>query len=293
MIPIRERLHSLRIILSDGAMGTVLIQSRAGTPGDIVRLNLERPALIEDIHRKYVSAGAEILHTNTFPCTSSILGTRDKSPDESETIRRAVEIAGSAARGRCYVAGSIGPAGIAQPETVRLADAMNIQAEAFSCSGVDLVSIETMTNLSEALLALKSIRDVDAALPVAVTFAFIATKNGFESLGGEGLDRCVDDLLGAGADILGANCVTIDDAVPIAERIRRITDAPLSIQPSAGLPIDKDGIPVYPDSLEYMTGKLSGLLARGISIIGGCCGTTPEYIGSFKRFLDEHYSETI
>ena len=153
--------------------------------------------------------------------------------------------------------------------------------------GVDLICIETMTDLQEIMLAVKAAKSVSLRTPVMATMTFDKVPKGFYTIMGVNIEKTVEGLTEAGADIIGSNCGHgIDDMIEIAKQIKTISSKPIVIQSNAGLPENKDNEIVYRESPSYFAEKTIELIEAGVSIIGGCCGTTPEHIGAIRKVVD-------
>jgi 5-methyltetrahydrofolate--homocysteine methyltransferase len=154
-------------------------------------------------------------------------------------------------------------------------------------AGVDIVCIETMTDISEAKIALKAAKTISSSTPVIVTMTFDYTPRGFYTIMGVNIEETARELEEAGADIIGSNCGNgIENMIIIANEFKQYTTLPLIIQANAGIPQIKDNIAIYPETPEFMAGKAQELVTSGISIIGGCCGTTPEHIRAIRKMFD-------
>ncbi len=162
------------------------------------------------------------------------------------------------------------------------------QIRALVNAGVDMICIETMTDLKEASLAIKAAKSVSQTIPVAATMTFDLTPNGFFTIMGTGIEQPAAGLAEAGADIIGSNCGNgIENMIMIAEEFKKRTSLPVMIQSNAGLPVVKGEKIVYPETPEFMAEGCKKLLQIGVTIIGGCCGTTPDHIAAFKKLIDE------
>ena len=147
-----------------------------------------------------------------------------------------------------------------------------------------------MTDLAEALLALKAAKSVTSLVPVCVTMTFDATPRGFLTVMGTGVDKAIEGLTEAGADVIGSNCGNgIENMVRVAEQFVGKTSLPVIIRSNAGIPVLKDGGIVYPESPEFMSEQGRRLLTMGVKIIGGCCGTTPDHVAALRRLRDTFY----
>jgi 5-methyltetrahydrofolate--homocysteine methyltransferase len=166
-------------------------------------------------------------------------------------------------------------------------DSYRRQMEALVSAGVDCVLIETMLDINEAKLAISAAKDVSADLPVTATMTFDAIPRGFYTIMGVDVAAAVSGLVEAGADVIGSNCGNgIEKMVEIARAFRDVTDHPLIIQSNAGLPEIEDGSVVYRETPAFMAERVQELLEIGVSIVGGCCGTTPDHIRAFRSSAD-------
>jgi len=276
-------------ILCDGAMGTLLYSKGIFINRCYDELNLSQPELIAGIHADYVASGADILETNTFGANSFRLA-RHGCQDRLADINRAgVELARRARRGtNVYVAGAVGPLGIRiEPlgktarEEARAAFATQIRV--LVDAGVDLLILETFGYLGELHQAILAAREVDANIPVVAQVTIDEDGN---CLDGSSPEHYGARLTEWRADVIGCNCsvgpVAMLDAL---ERLRAVTPKPLSAQPNAGIPRSVEGRNIYLCSPEYMASYTKKFVNVGVSLVGGCCGTTPEHIHSMKAAL--------
>ncbi len=292
MEPLLQRLQRGRPVVADGAWGTMLMERglEPGRPPETI--NLERPELLTEIGSLYLEAGAEILTTNTFG--GSPLKLRQHGLDgRAESINRAaVEAVRSIAAERAWISGSIGPTGaILKPYGDAgeddVYDGFQRQVEALAEAGADLLCVETMTDLREAELALKATRNVAPELPAVATMTFDPTPRGFFTIMGVGVEQAARGLRDAGADVVGSNCGNGSETmVEIAREFRARTRLPLIIQPNAGLPQNRGGRVVYPETPEFMAQKALELLELGVAVIGGCCGSTPDHIREIRNRIE-------
>jgi len=284
---LEELLRSAPVIL-DGAWGTQL--QRRGLPvgGCPDEWNLSHPEKVEEVARAYVEAGSQIILTNTFGSNAVTLE-RYGLADRVEAINRAgVEISRRAAAGRAKVFASIGPSGVMlmmgdkTPDQLRMAFA--VQAEALAQAGADGLVIETMSDPAEALLALEAAKAT--GLPVAVCMTFDSGKNRDRTMMGTTPEQAAEQLTAAGADVIGANCGAGPETyVQICRRLKSATDRPIWIKPNAGLPEVVNGQTIYRLSCDDFASFVPQLIDAGASFIGGCCGTTPEFIRAICRVL--------
>lgn len=286
--PFLETLSS-GVLLCDGAMGTYLYER--GVPFDhcFPEQNLVAPQLIEEVHREYVEAGADILETNTYTANRFQLEHFGLDGEVRKINIRGCRIARQAAEGRCYVAGSVGPLGkslepIGVLAYARAVDAFREQMEALAEGGADLLMIETISDLVEMEAALEAAQTV-GDLPVVVQKTF--TEDG-RTLMGELPHEVVARAEAAGADAVGANCtVGPQRMLDIIERMASRAVIPLVAQPTAGLPRLIDGHITYFAEPDYMAYYAVKLAQAGARIVGACCGSTPRHIAAMAAALAE------
>jgi len=288
-----ERIGTGDILVGDGAMGTMLFE-RGLRPGECPeRWNLERPEVLKEIARLYLDAGANIISTNTFGGSPLKLQPYDFDARTEAINAAAVRAVRKVVADRAYVSASCGPCGLLiQPlgdvSTDEVYESFLRQLRAVAAEGVDLICIETMTDLTEAKLAVKAAREAAPDSPIAATMTFDDTPNGFFTVMGVSVAQAAQELVEAGADIIGSNCGNgIENMIRIAAEFKRHTSLPLLIQSNAGLPLLSGDVVTYPETPEFMADKSRELVKLGVNIIGGCCGTTPEHIRAFKKVVGE------
>lgn len=291
--PFLERLKQ-GPILCDGAMGTLVFQ-RGGTVDQCFdHLNLTNPTLIQEIHRDYLAAGAEVIETNTFGANRFKLEKHSLTDKVAEINRRgakngeyAVEVSGRPA----FVAGSIGPTGrtlapigLLQPDLVR--EAYRDQINGLLAGGVDLLMIETIGSLAEMEQAVWAARDL-CDLPIVAQMTF---SNDGRTVGGQTVREVARRLVELEVDVIGVNCsVGPRGVLRVLRELRQLVpdEIPLSVQPNAGWPTQVDDRVIYPMSADYMARFVKDALAAGATLIGGCCGTTPEHVAAMRVAMDE------
>ncbi|MGB5846975.1 MAG: homocysteine S-methyltransferase family protein [Ignavibacteriaceae bacterium] len=292
MKPILERIKNGEVLVADGAMGTMLFE-RGLRPGDCPELlNLTKPEILEEVAQLYFEAGADVIQTNTFG--GSPLKLSDyKLEDKCEEINsKAVESVRKIIWESAYISGSCGPSGkLLKPygdtEPQLLLAGFERQIDALTKAGVDIICIETMTDLQEATIAVKAAKNIHPEIPVMVSMTFDKIPKGYYTIMGVNIEDAVKGLDDAGADIIGSNCGNgIDIMIDIANQMKELSDRPILIQSNAGIPENNDGEIVYPESPSYFEDKTLELIEAGVSIIGGCCGTTPEHIQAIRRIVD-------
>jgi 5-methyltetrahydrofolate--homocysteine methyltransferase len=279
-------------LVSDGAMGSLLIERglKAGTCPE--SMNLEKPEVLEEIAAAYLEAGADILHTNTFGGSGVKLASYSLDGKVKAINEIAVAAARKVAGDQAIVSASCGPTGKmlkpygdADPET--LSETFRRQLEIAIGAGVDAVTVETMTDLTEATLAVRAAKSVSPSTPVMATMTFDSTPRGFFTIMGVSIEQAARGLEEAGADVIGSNCGNgIEKMVAIAAELAKVSSLPILIQANAGLPELRDDVVVYPESPEFMAEKSRALVDLGVAIIGGCCGTTPEHTRVMRRMVD-------
>jgi 5-methyltetrahydrofolate--homocysteine methyltransferase len=253
---------------------------------------LSRRELLENIARQYFEAGAEIVETCTFGASPLKLSQYDLDDKTEEINHEAVRAVRAVVGNQAYVGGSVGPSSkILEPygdvSEAQVSESYHHQAEALVSAGVDCVVVETMLDINEAKLAIKAVKDVSPNLPVTATMTFDATPRGFYTIMGVDVAAAAGGLLEAGADVIGSNCGNgVEKMVEIARAFRDVTDCPMIIQSNAGLPEIVNGKVVYSESPEFMAERVKDLLQIGVSIVGGCCGTTPEHIRAFRAVVN-------
>lgn len=280
-------------VLTDGAWGTEL-QARGLASGEFPDAwNLTRPDQVEAVAAAYVDAGSQIILTNTFGANRCRLAAHGFAAQAAEINREGVRLSRAAAGTRARVFASIGPTGTllltGEVTLGELQSAFAEQAQALAEAGPDALVIETMSDLEEAKAALSAAKAT--GLPVVACMVFDAGKDKDRTMTGATPELVARELTAAGADVIGANCgVGIERYVPVCQRLRAATDRPIWIKPNAGLPVLVDGRVVYQTHPEEFASHVPNLVQAGANFIGGCCGTSPEFIRAVKRTLHPDHS---
>ncbi len=283
----REKLQG-RVIVADGAMGTMLYSRGVFINRCFDELNLSAPAMVKEIHEEYVKAGAEILETNTFGATRLRLANYGLA-DKVEAINRAgVRLAREAAGSRpeVFVAGTMGPLGVhLEPlGPTSFADARESyreQAESLVDEGVDLIVMETISSVAEMREALEAAREVAGKEMVLIAQMTIDDFGYLHD--GTDIETYARFLDASPADVVGINCSVGPKAtLETLEKVMLHTKKPLSAMPNAGHPTKVEGRNIYLSSPEYMAQYARRMIWAGVKIVGGCCGTTPEHIKCIK-----------
>ena len=280
---VREIVDPERIMVADGAMGTMLYSRGVFINQCYDELNVRSPELVLDVHRAYVKAGAELLETNSFGANRLKLAQYGLENHVAEFNRRAAEIAREAAGANVLVAGAVGPLGVriepfgaTSREEAR--GHFREQMQALLEGGADCLLLETFGDLGEIEQALAAARELSPATPVIAQMTI--GQDGLTPFGAtpEDVARALDEW---GADVIGLNCSVGPQAILEAvERMAAVTKRKLSAQPNAGMPRDVSGRTMYMASPEYMASYARHFIQAGAKLIGGCCGTTPEHIKS-------------
>jgi methionine synthase / methylenetetrahydrofolate reductase(NADPH) len=292
--PFRERLSS-GAVLFDGGMGTELYKRGVFINKCYDELNISNPSLVEQVHRDYKAAGAEVLETNTYGANPHKLQAHGLLDKLNAINLAGATIARSVAGDDIYVAASIGPLG-AQMEPLgplsreEVREMFMLQLRPLIEGGVDLVILETFVypeELEQAILAVRSLCD----LPV---IAQMTINDDATSLTGASPEVMIREIEAMKPDVLGVNC-TVGPSVMLQwlEQVRPLTDLPISVMPNAGKPRNIDGRNIYMTSPEYMGTYARRYLQSGSDIIGGCCGTGPEHIRAMRNALSAHDSKAV
>ena len=276
------------VMIIDGSMG-VFLQSEGLPSGyDPDLWNLERPDLIAKVHKTYLDAGSQIVITNSFGATSPRLSDYDAERKVREINHAAVANARKGVGDKAYVAGGIGPSGkmIAPIGDVSFKEAIAIfseQASALVEAGCDLLIIETMFDLMEAKAAIIACNDFRKDIPLICSMTYSA---GGLTDTGTTPEAAAAVMEGLGVDVIGVNCSTgPDEMLPVIERLGKATKLPIMVEPNAGLPVMEKGQTVFKESSDVLAGYAGKFVDLGANIIGGCCGTKPDYIEKISRLV--------
>jgi len=278
-----------RVLVLDGAMGTMLQERGLKAGQSPEELNLALPDVVAGVHQAYLASGAEIIVTNTFGGNREKLSHYGLDGRLREINRAGVTLARNAAGKDAYVAASIGPTGrfvepVGDLSFDRMAAIFREQAETLIEAGADLITLETFLDIKEIRAALIAIREISPSIPVIAMLTF--DDNG-RSVLGTPPEAAAITLEAAGANIIGSNCgLGIDGIYEILRSMRRVTSLPLISQANAGLPILKEGKTFFPGTPQEMAAFHDRLLDLGVRVIGGCCGTTPEHIRAMRDALN-------
>lgn len=293
--PFIERLRDNKPILADGAMGTMLHQHGTSFTASFEELNTRQPEEVAEVHRAFIAAGSELIETNTFSANRYKLAEHGLQERVAEINRAAVEIAqrviAQCGRENVYIAGAVGPLGVRlkpygriKPEEARAAFAEHISA--LADAGVDAIIFETFTDLAEILEALAAAREVAPDLPAICQMTFASDDR---TLLGHLPGSAARALRDAGATIIGVNCSGGPSQIArVLQSMRQSAPGLMySAMPNAGFPESVGGRVMYPATVSYFADYALTFKAMGATIIGGCCGTTPEHIAAMRKALDD------
>jgi len=279
-IPFRERLLINEVMVGDGAMGTYLYSKGFSFEQSFDELNLTNPDVIKRIHQEYLSAGSELIETNTYTANRFRLENFNLEKKLREINLKAVKIAVEASEGKAYIAGSVGSIGkpfepISQIKYEQAKEAFKEQIECLAEGGVDVIILETFSDLRELDIAIKAAKEV-TDLPLIAQKTFIEEGR---ILDGELPADVVGFLQNLKVDVLGTNCtVGPQRMLYIIKKMAPRSTIKLSAQPTAGLPQLVDRRLVYQATPEYLAEYALKFVEEGVFLVGGCCGTTPAHI---------------
>jgi methionine synthase I (cobalamin-dependent)/5,10-methylenetetrahydrofolate reductase len=273
-----------RVLVCDGAMGTMLYAKGIFLNRSFDELNVTKPELVGEVHQAYVRAGADVVETNTFGANRVKLGVFGLADEVHAINLQGAKIARHAAREAVYVAGAIGPLGIriepwGKTGIDEAEEFFREQARALLEGGVDLFVLETFRDVNEIGAAIRAVRSI-CDRPVV---AQVTTEDDGNSLDGAAPEAFVPELERLGAQVVGLNCSVGPAAMlETIERMAHVATVKLSAQPNAGRPREIEGRNIYLCSPEYMASYARRFINNGVRLVGGCCGTTPEHIRQIK-----------
>ena len=285
-----ESLKDQKILLLDGAMGTQLDKHGLMSRG---RNNLDSPEAVLEIHQEYCRCGCNAITTNTLTMNRTFIETHNVGADVRQVNRAGAQLARQAATDGQYVLGDISSTGqLLEPygtyKESQFYDTFAEQAGILAEAGVDGFIIETVFDLNEALCALRACRD-NFSLPVIVSIAFSTCSEGGRTIMGNSASDCAKRLTDAGADIIGTNCGDLDPTgmSVVVSMLKSATKLPILAQPNAGMPKLIDGKTIFEMAPEPFAAGIEKCIIAGASLVGGCCGTTPEHIQALADMLNQ------
>ncbi|MBZ0136364.1 MAG: bifunctional homocysteine S-methyltransferase/methylenetetrahydrofolate reductase [Planctomycetes bacterium] len=281
MKPFLEALKN-KVLVGDGAYGT-LLAARGLVAGGGPVLNVAKPNFVLSAHQEYLSAGADVIETNTFGADRLALASAEADVTSYDVCKAGARLARQAANGKAYVLGAIGPL---FRSSVKLTDAeraecFSDQARGLVDGGVDAILLETFPDLDELVFAIGAVRGVAGDVPLVAQMAFTLAGT---TTTGTSPERMIAALNNQPVDVIGANCGGGESAaIEVCKRLVELTDKPISIYPNRGLAdFDDHGRPIYIESSDYFARSARRLADLGANLIGGCCGTAPEDIRKLK-----------
>lgn len=295
MKPFKDAIAGGDSLLFDGAMGTELYNKGIFINRCFEDANLSNPALVKEILQEYLSAGAQVLTTNSFGANEFKL-TGHNLHDKTYLINKtAAELARAVAKDDAYVAGSVGPLGVRiEPWGPTSFDearaAFRKQIEGLVAGGIDVVCLETFSDISEVQQAILAVRDVSPTMPIIAHL--VINPDGSTPLGTP-IEWAIKKLDEWNVDAVGLNCsVGPAPMMTAVARIRSATQKPISFQPNAGLPKTVDGRQIYMSTPEYMAEFAKDFLQAGVQFVGGCCGTSAEHVRAMANAIRHHKAMT-
>jgi len=280
-----------RVVLLDGGMGTELI--RHGFPQGKCpeSWNVEKPDIVKKIHKSYFEAGSDVVLTNSFGGSKIKLASHGLEDKCHELNYAAAQLVSDVKPEGKFVAGSMGPTGkFLKPHgeytEEEFEEAYAVQAKALTEGGVDFLLIETQYDLKEALCALRGVRKF-SNLPVFVTMTFNRNPRGYFTIMGNSVAQCVEELEAQEVPAIGTNCtLNSADMVDLLKIMREATPLPLIAQANAGQPsLSSDGKVSYSQEIEDYVQYIPQMIKNGANLIGGCCGTDPDYIKRMAEII--------
>ena len=295
--PALDRLRALlsgdKPVLADGAMGTMLFAAGLGSGDPPEVWNLSHPDLVRQIHRGYIDAGSRIVLTNTFGGNRLRLGLHRLEDRVANLNRTAAIIARAEVKASgtdALVAGDIGPSGeiMAPLGTLEREGAIEVfaeQAAALVAGGVDLIWVETMSDLAEIEAAIAGVRHAAPTTPIVATMTFDTRGH---TMMGVNPEQAVEALAALQVDAIGGNCGNgPDELLPVVERMAAVSPGiPIVAKSNVGMPVFVDARAVYLTEPAEMAKEALGMRAAGATLIGACCGSTPAHLAAMRGALN-------
>jgi len=294
---ILEKLKTKKVLVSDGAWGTFIQKKGLTTEESPESWNLLRPDDILEIARSYVNAGADMILTNSFGGSPPKLQPYGLSDKTYEINKAAASISKKAAGTDVFVLGSVGPTGkllmMGEISEKEMSDGFSTQIRGLVDGGADSILIETMSDMDEARLAIRAAKSI-CKNEIFCTFTFTKTPaDEYRTMMGTSPIEALAMMENEGVDIIGANCGNgMAGMIEIVREIRKENASiPILVHANAGLPVLVDGESQFPESPEEMAAQISELIDTGATIIGGCCGTSPQHISRIVEAVEKWSSQ--
>lgn len=287
----KEALKS-RILVSDGAMGTMLQQQGLPVGQCPEEWNISHPKELSAIHKQYFDAGSDMVETNTFGGNRYRLKLHGFENKVYEFNKASAEIAKKVCPKGKFVIGSVGPTGeFLEPlGTLKFSDlkeAFEEQISGLIDGGVDALFVETMSYNDEIIAAVEAAQKLNNKITIIASMSFEKSASGFRTMMGVAIPDFIEEMVKLPVIAIGANCGKgADEMVDIMEEFRQKTDFPLIAQANAGLPETQDDKIIYTETPEQRSELTRILLSEKVNIIGGCCGTTPDHIAAIRKTVD-------
>ena len=283
-----DTLTATRTVVTDGAWGTQLqaLGLEVGACPDA--WNLSEPDKVRQVAAAYVQAGSDVILTNTFGSNRFMLGRHGLDDKTAEIAAAGVKISLAAADGQAKVFASLGPSGVmlmmGDVSHEQLKQGFEESARAMADAGAHAIVVETMCDVVEARLAVEAAKST--GLPVVACMVFDSGADKARTMMGNTPEQVAAELTDAGADVIGSNCGQgIAGFLPICKRIKAATSRPIWIKANAGLPQIVDGQTTYKQTPQDFAAHMPALVEAGAAFVGGCCGTSPEFIAAVKKVL--------
>jgi homocysteine S-methyltransferase len=283
---LRERLRENEVIVFDGGVGTYLYEKGVFINTCYDELNLTNPDIVTEVHREYVTAGADVIETNTFGANRFRLAAHGLEKKAYEIAKRGTQLAKAVAGDETLVAGSVGPLGVLIEPLGKVSfeearEAFREQVKGLLDGGADMIILETFVLVPELLQAIRAVKEVNPDTPI---MAQVTINDDGNLLSGATLESFVKAVGDSGVDTIGLNCsVGPKSMLEALETLKTLTPLPISVQPNAGLPQSIGGRNIYMTSPEYMAEYAKRFIQTGATIVGGCCGTNPAHIRAIRR----------
>ncbi len=282
-----------KIVLLDGGFGTELIARGFPQGACPETWNVEKPEVVKEIYKSYFDAGSDAVLTNSFGGSKIKLESYGQGDRCYELNQAAAQIAKETKPKGKFVAGSMGPIGkflkpVGEYEEDAFEDAYAEQARGLSDGGVDFLLIETQYDLKEALCALRGARKVTDK-PIFVTMTFTKGPRGYFTIMGNSVGQCVEELEKEKVPVIGTNCtLNSEEMVDVIRQLREATSLPIIAQANAGKPsVSGEGEVSYEQTIEDYLRFIPQMIQNGANLIGGCCGTNPEYIKRMAEIIQK------